>query len=368
MSNGYYFGYGSNANLAELSKRCQRYGKIGDLLKPVTVAYLPDMELAFNYFSTVRNGGALNVMPRRGSVVAGVVFEVTEVGWEMLDQKEGAPYCYERKQRVVLTEDGRELPVTLYEVTRESLCEFTRPTEEYLNVVITGFQEFGLDAVALRAAAENRPQTPLDGLFVYGTLLRGEMRAPLIAEDQIDAVLITRAPGQLLKIADYPGMVLANAPDQWVEGEYLRVKNIIPLLNSLDSVEGFVNFGSPQSLFRRAIITVDVGEPQLRRVWTYLYNNPSEEHSLIPSGDWRSYRGIKDQFWKLLAANYCRNDEAEAARKIAESNSELPGENIDEMVKKILPIADALKNGIISEKELAQATGRLALRLQYQEV
>ena len=51
----------------------------------------PDLELIFDNYSMGRRGGALNLQPRIGQAVAGVLFEVFASGWEVLDRKEGAP-------------------------------------------------------------------------------------------------------------------------------------------------------------------------------------------------------------------------------------------------------------------------------------
>ena len=59
-------------------------------------AVLPDLELVFNRWSPVRQGGVLGLEPGLGSAVPGVLFEVKGGGWEALDAKQGAPHAYRR--------------------------------------------------------------------------------------------------------------------------------------------------------------------------------------------------------------------------------------------------------------------------------
>ena len=86
-----YFAYGSNLNFHDWSNWCHENGAghLADELRCVGAATLPDRRLAFTRRSVRRDGGVLDVVPARGHVVEGVLFEANDVTWELLDAKEG---------------------------------------------------------------------------------------------------------------------------------------------------------------------------------------------------------------------------------------------------------------------------------------
>ena len=102
MSDRFYFAYGSNLNAEDWQAWCRRSGFSPDLLEFRTVAYLPDWELVFDYRSSSRNGGALDLKERIGQLTAGAVFEVAPGGWKALDSKEGAPNYYRQEDTTAL--------------------------------------------------------------------------------------------------------------------------------------------------------------------------------------------------------------------------------------------------------------------------
>ena len=75
-----YFAYGSNLDWRDWSKFCARHNADPRCMKPIGPALLPDVELVFNYRSVLREGGALNIRPRKGQVVYGVLFDSETVG------------------------------------------------------------------------------------------------------------------------------------------------------------------------------------------------------------------------------------------------------------------------------------------------
>ena len=103
----YHFGYGSNLDLDDWKKWCDKRGrKSNEMQVEPGIFFLPDHELDFHYYSGSRGGGALDVIKLRGHAVAGKLFKVTGDGWKSLDYKEGSPKYYERKQVEVLSENG----------------------------------------------------------------------------------------------------------------------------------------------------------------------------------------------------------------------------------------------------------------------
>jgi hypothetical protein len=130
-------------------------------MKPIGPALLPDCELVFNYRSVLRAGGALNIRERKGHFVHGALFEVTELGWEVLDIKESvAKGCYTRIEHMAITRGGRPVPVTTYQVTPQRQEGFVPPSDEYAQIVSRGLKSFGLPSTQLEKAARNQPSEP----------------------------------------------------------------------------------------------------------------------------------------------------------------------------------------------------------------
>jgi len=248
-------------------------------------AYLPDRKLVFSRKLSRRTGGALDIQPDIGCHVPGMIFEVDDSGWKSLDWKEGAPDIYHRIDAVAITEDGHELPVVTYEVVQELRKEFVEPSAAYFEVVRQGLEDFGLDDSPLLAAAGKcRRPGAVDGLFVYGTLMRGERRHGLIPREQIECVTSAETSGRLADLEDYPGLILPGR-GQRVLGEFIRLRSSAEVLKKLDRVEGFYGFGNPNSLFRRILVEVEVGGGYATRVWAYVLNQIPERALVIASGD-----------------------------------------------------------------------------------
>ena len=155
------FAYGSNLNLRDLELWCQRLGRPPALMVRAGVpAYLPDHEVVFDYLSSSRKGGVLDLRPSVGRIVPGALFEVTEEDLRTLDLKEGVPLIYRQVEKRVLLADGREVMARAYEVAPEyRLPAPVAPADAYVEIVAAGLAAFGHDDRMLRAAAqgERRP-------------------------------------------------------------------------------------------------------------------------------------------------------------------------------------------------------------------
>jgi gamma-glutamylcyclotransferase (GGCT)/AIG2-like uncharacterized protein YtfP len=287
--NNLYFSYGSNLNPDDLKQWCSRHDRPFPLGAAIGKAYLPDMEITFDYYSSSRNGGVLNIRSRLGQVVPGVLFEVLPDGWEMLDQKEGAPNHYHQREVVVLTEDGRKYDAITYEVVSDKRQgQFVLPTKDYVNLVEMGLKAHGLEDTLLKLAAHNQPLPYyVDRLFCYGTLMRGETNYHLLDPDRnIISVMQARLRGRLFELGNFPGMILSESPDQWVSGELFQLREMGKILARLDATEDFEGYGSAGSLYRRAIMRVTVYGAQHYLAWIYLLEH-EPRGSVIPSGKWR---------------------------------------------------------------------------------
>jgi len=187
MSGDLYFAYGSNLNLAACPSLAGR-------LHLRCCAYLPDVELVFDYRSSSRKGGALDLRERPGQAVPGVIYDVQPEGWKALDDKEGCPHFYEQTQTTALLEDGDRVAVTTYVVTQKRReAGFVRPTPEYVTIVRRGLNDHGLPTEMLDAAAQDR-QAPwfIDHVFVYGTLMQGGPLHDIMTQHRIQRCVPAR--------------------------------------------------------------------------------------------------------------------------------------------------------------------------------
>ena len=291
-----YFAYGSNMDSENWAQFCAGYDADPDCMKPLGTALLPDCELVFNYRSVLRDGGALNIRERRGHYVHGVLFEVSERGWEVLDIKESVTIgCYRRISHVAITSGGRTVPVTTYQVTQQRQEGFVPPSDEYAQIVSRGLNAFGLPLHQFEAAARNLAAAPeVEGVFVYGTLMRGESRHEAIRRHAPSATLPARAAGRLhATTADYPMLELGeHDAGDIVHGEFVGFADTGPVLRRLDEIEEFVGYASEGNEYLRTLIEVDTGDGAKRKAWTYVAANRAMMAERIVSGCWRTHRGI----------------------------------------------------------------------------
>jgi gamma-glutamylcyclotransferase (GGCT)/AIG2-like uncharacterized protein YtfP len=259
------------------------------MVRPGVPAYLPDHEVVFDYLSSSRKGGVLDLRPSIGKVVPGALFEVTEADLRTLDLKEGVPLIYRQVEKRVLLADGREVIARAYEVAPEyRLPAPVAPAETYVEIVAAGLAAFGHDDRMLRAAARGEA-TPflVTGLFVYGTLLRGGSRHGEFERcGGVSDARPATATGALLDCGAFPGMLAG--PEGTVHGELVELRDVPLALTHLDGVEGFEGFEAARALFRRALIRVKTDGVE-RLAWTYLWAG-TDRHPRIASGDWLASR------------------------------------------------------------------------------
>lgn len=348
-----YFAYGSNLNAADWEDWCRRNGFPQGLLAFHSCGYLPDWDLAFDHFSTSRQGGALNIRPRVGQVVPGVIFEVRGDGWHALDQKEGAPRHYRRIDTVAQDDNGQLIRVSTY---RARGCgDHVPPTDEYLKIVRKALEHHGFDSEMLQAAATNQ-QTPwtTDAVFCYGTLMRGESRFPTLARCDIRCILLAEACGRLVDLGSFPGRIHSGESDGRVQGEFIRLGDFGEAVPTLDAIEGFRGYDDESSLYRRVLIGVGVGEGRVRLAWTYVLGTHLASAPVIPSADWREHRGSRDEFLRALLAAYAQTLGQDGWGSLVRRLQAL---DAGPQPWDSTTLFEALRDGRVSERRLAQATG-----------
>lgn len=131
-----YFAYGSNMDKDQMLERCPNAVLVG----PATLA---DYRLAFTIFSPKRNCGCADIVPSVGSVVYGLLYDLTDADREVLDGFEGHPVHYERILVRVKTED-REVDACSYEVVNKK--SDMSPSVHYLGLLQSAATRFDFPA------------------------------------------------------------------------------------------------------------------------------------------------------------------------------------------------------------------------------
>jgi gamma-glutamylcyclotransferase len=142
-----YFAYGSNMLTSRLE---QRLGKVDD----GGTAILENHQIIFNKKSSVDYTGKTNVVKIEGGQVVGVVFELTEEQFLLLDGNEGG---YHRQTIDVLI-DGELTPVITYLANDNRIDNKLLPTVEYRQHLIDGAIEHNFPKEYI-AALRNTPTT-----------------------------------------------------------------------------------------------------------------------------------------------------------------------------------------------------------------
>jgi gamma-glutamylcyclotransferase (GGCT)/AIG2-like uncharacterized protein YtfP len=357
------FAYGSNTDLGHLEAWCRDHGFRPGLFRPVGSAVMPDVELAFNHHSQSRDGGVLNLRHCLGNLVAGLLLEVQPEGWRALDRKEGVRSgAYRRVPRHVIGSRGEAIPVVTYVASpeREDIRHPVAPG--YAETVLAGYEAAHIDPGPLHAAMAGVPREPsLASIFVYGTLMRGEVRAPTITECRPSCILLAHAPGLLLNFGAYPAMVLGADPgaaeQSWVHGEFVRVPDIGATLRQLDAIEGARPFGAPGGLYRRTMIEVGVGDGRSRQAWTYVMDQGAgNDPPGISSGCWRMHHGRRDTALGEIVAAYMTRRPNFLERLAAEVRSPFRPEAAAFFPLNACGIVAALVSGELSERRLVRAS------------
>lgn len=129
------------------------------------------------------------------------------------------------------------------------------------------------------------------GVFVYGTLKRGERNHPLVADASRIIPATTRGTLYDLPVG-YPCMTVEG--DDTVHGEFMTFKDLPGKLARLDRLEGYRE-GRPaeENLYLRVPLHVTLESGGEAKAWGYIFTRaranmtPKER---VPSGEWHGKR------------------------------------------------------------------------------
>lgn len=284
-----YFGYGSNLDWDDWQAWCEGENLRSEGLVELGPCWLPNYSMKFHYFSKSRDGGAADVVETgRGHAVPGVLFRMNDDALRAMDKKEGVKAgAYARRKVEVILPNGTFVKALTYCVTdNRRVDRFVQPTTSYCDLIENGLKKRKLPIGELKNAIEDfTPSYPLENLFVYGTLMKGEVRHPTLSECSIGEGRLATTDGRLIDLGDYPGMVAGE--EGVIYGEVYKIDQVYPTLRTLDTIEGFYGYESTHSLFTRTIVEIKTDHGK-EWAWTYAYNIGSEESfRIIAPGDWK---------------------------------------------------------------------------------
>lgn len=141
----YYFAYGMNTNIGEMSSRCPKAINLGRCT-------LKGFELKFRLHADIDE-----VV---GSEMEGVIWEITEECEHALDRLEGYPFYYDKIKVIVNPttpiDDMTHIIAMAYVMTSKGFEE--APSTSYEDCLIAGYTANGLDV--------NRLTTKIDSLII----------------------------------------------------------------------------------------------------------------------------------------------------------------------------------------------------------
>ena len=281
-----YFGYGSNLDWKDWKGFCERNGRSPNGFTEIEPAWILGHNMKFHYHSSGRNGGAADVVPlNHYHATPGALFELDEDTWQTMNMKEGTRGGYYKPKEVLVVRQSGEIYTALTYVVCEGKIKqhYTKPSNEYEQLIRQGLLNRKLPDTGLDHSMNGCWERPvIEHLFVYGTLMSGEVRHGELSP-YVESRVNGSAKGVLYDLDDYPGMKIGEG---LVHGELVKMNDVESCLNDMDSIEGFYGYGSEKSLYDRTIVPIQTNEGS-RWAWTYLYSGHVEENNRIKSGRWK---------------------------------------------------------------------------------
>jgi cation transport regulator ChaC len=130
-----YFAYGSNMDPKQMKERGAPFTKRKH-------AVLKGYILKFNKKATGKKAkpgeGKGNVVPDSHTIVEGVLYDITQSVLDRLDEKEGYPKHYDRKEMYVYLDDGTKVKAWVHIAQPSMVEDGLKPTKEYLSHYLKG--------------------------------------------------------------------------------------------------------------------------------------------------------------------------------------------------------------------------------------
>lgn len=152
-----YFAYGSNLNVKQMAIRCPEAKPFGQMI-------LPNWKLVFR--------GVADIAYAEGCEVQGGLWTITGGDEWALDIYEGVSYkSYLKEYLTIQYEDAdtgkTQIEKVLVYVMGRTSTEYP-PSKGYLDTIVEGYKDFGLDEAPLRETVANTPEPEWRSRSYYG--------------------------------------------------------------------------------------------------------------------------------------------------------------------------------------------------------
>lgn len=123
MNDIYYFAYGMNTNLSGMAGRCPGAVSLG-------YAVLKNYKFRFAVHA--------DIIQSEQEQVDGVLWLINSEHLVTLDEQEGYPWYYDRKE-VEVEHNGKKVTATVYFMQPGNICKM--PSDSYLNSILEGYSK-----------------------------------------------------------------------------------------------------------------------------------------------------------------------------------------------------------------------------------
>ena len=134
-----YIAYGSNLNIDQMKRRCPD-------AEIVTTSVINNYQLTFR--GNHRGYGVANIEPKKGATVPVAVWEIKKADEKSLDQYEGFPRFYYKKDfrvRCRYIKSGRVRTLNTFAYIMDERRQLGVPNGYYINTCLNGYDSFGFD-------------------------------------------------------------------------------------------------------------------------------------------------------------------------------------------------------------------------------
>jgi gamma-glutamylcyclotransferase (GGCT)/AIG2-like uncharacterized protein YtfP len=185
-------------------------------------------------------------------------------------------------------------------------------------------------------------------VFIYGTFMRGEFQSHVIERADPRCWILAECEGYVLHdLAGMPGAAPTD-DDCRLQGELVIADDLDNLIAQLDRVAGYFPAHPLDSLYRRETVLVELLDGKFGEAWMYVLSRRPERRPIFPY-DWRHHVGSRKHLLRRIARGHFEGQEEQVLSRLAPILPKGPASVDPE---------DVLLCGLVTERQLAQASGR----------
>lgn len=137
----YYFAYGMNTNIGEMSYRCPGAVCVGP-------AKIKNYKLAFRTHADIERAD--------GEVICGVLWKITDRCEQALDMLEGYPYYYDKQEFIVEIDKPKSNQTHFVAMAYQMINQngYNLPGQRYLDCLLEGYKDNNVNNTQIYSALE----------------------------------------------------------------------------------------------------------------------------------------------------------------------------------------------------------------------